>query len=244
MLRLVEAEIKKLHTSKIWWLIAAGAVLPALITCLSFLEDRDISWLVFTHVALLIFNVQSLLTFSAFAAFLRAREYEENMMEVILCYPYPKRKFLFSKLAVMLLAIGTTVILFGICTLFSGSVLLKASLPPELFRHFIKILLLVSLMHLLLSPAAFFLAGLTHLAVSGVLYGIVGMCLCMMLYSTDFIQFIPLCIPFVLTDHILGMDVMKILPNYGIHWSILAVWPVFFLFADAKKQQDIYSRSL
>jgi bacitracin transport system permease protein len=243
MLRLMEAEIKKLHASKMWWLLAAGAVLPALITSLSFLEDRDISWLIFMHVALLIFNVQSLLIFSSFAAFLRAREYEENMLEVILCYPYPKRNFLFSKLVIMLLIIGITVILFGMCTLFSGSIFLKASLPPALFRHFIKILLFVSLMHFLLSTAAFFLAGLTHMAVSGVIYGIAGMCLCMMLYSTDFIQFLPVCIPFVLTDHILGMDVMKILPYCGVHWSILAVWSVLFLLADFKKQQDIYSKS-
>jgi bacitracin transport system permease protein len=243
MLRIMEAEIKKLYASKMWWLIAAGAVLPALITCLSFLEKRDTSWLVFMHVALLIFNVQSLLTFSAFGAFLYAREYEDNTIEVILCYPYSKRSFLFAKLAIMFLVIVITAILFGTCTLCFGSILLPAVLTSTLLRHFVKILLLVILMHFLLSPAVFFLAGLARMAISGVISGIVGMCLCMMLYSTNFIQFIPMCIPFVLTDHILGMNVMRILPNYGIHWSILAVWFVLFLFVNANIRPDIYSRS-
>lgn len=243
MLRILEAEMKKLYSSKMWWLIAAGAVLPALMTYLSFLEQRDISWLVFIHVTLLIFNVQSLLTFSAFAAFLSAREYEENTIEVILCYPYPKQYFLLAKLIIMLLVVGMTAILFGICTLCFGTILLPISLTPALLWQFIKVLLLVALMHFLLVPAAFLLAELTHMAISGVIYGIANMCLCMMLYSTNFIQFIPPCIPFVLADHILGMDVMKILPNYGIHWSILVVWFALTLYMSVNIRPSIYSRS-
>lgn len=243
MLRILEAEIKKLYASKIWWLIAVGAVLPGLITCLSFLQQRDISWLVFIHVALLIFNVQSLLTFSTFASFLCAREYEDNTIEIILCYPYPKWNFLFAKLSIMFLAIGITAILFGICTLCFGAALLSSALTSTLLWHFIKILLLVILMHFLLIPAAFLLAELTRMAISGVIYGIIGMCLCMTLYKTNFIQFIPTCIPFDLTDHILGMYVMKILPNYGIHWSILAVWFALFLIINVNIRPSIYSRS-
>jgi bacitracin transport system permease protein len=243
MLRILEAEIKKLYASKIWWLIAAGAVLPGLITYLSFLQNHNISWLIFLHVALLILNVQSLLTFSAFAAFLCAREYEDNTIEIILCYPYPKGNFLFAKLAIMFLIIGITVILFGICTLCFGAALLSSALTSTLLLHFIKILLLVILMHFLLSPAAFLIARLTRMAISGVIYGIIGTCLCMMLYKTNFIQFIPTCIPFDLTDHILGMDVMKIVPNYSIHWGILAGWFVLFLLINFNIRSSIYSRS-
>ena len=243
MLRILQVEIKKLYASKMWWLIAVGSVLPGLITCLSFLQQRNISWLVFIHVALLIFNVQSLLTFSAFAAFLCAREYEDNTIEIVLCYPYPKWYFLFAKLAIMFLIIGITLILFGICTLCFGAFLLTSSLTSALLLHFIKILLLVLLMHFSLSPAVFLLADLTRMTISGVIYGIIGMCLCMMLYKTNFIQFIPTCIPFDLTDHILGMDVMKILPSYSIHWSILAVWFVLFLLINVNIRPSIYSRS-
>lgn len=243
MLRILEAEIKKLFASKIWWLIAIGAVLPGLITYLSFLQSRNISWLIFLHVALLIFNVQSLLTFSAFAAFLCAREFEDNTIEVILCYPYPKRDFLFAKLTIVFFVIGCTAVLFGICTLCFGAVLLPSAISQTLLWHFLKILLLVLLMHFLLIPSVFFLAELSRMAISGVIYGIIGMCLCMMLYKTDFIQFIPTCIPFNLTDHILGMNVMKILPSYSIHWSILAVWFVVFLLLSAIGRTNIHSRN-
>ena len=242
MLRILEAEIKKLYASRIWWLTAVGAVLPGLITYLSFLQGRNISWLIFLHVALLIFNVQSLLTFSAFAAFLCAREYEDNTIEVILCYPYPKRDFLFAKLTIMAFIIAGTAILFGMCTLCFGAVLLSSAINSTLLWHFIKILLLVILMHFLLIPATFFLAEFSRMAISGVIYGIIGMCLCMMLYKTNFIQFVPMCIPFDLTDHILGMNVMKILPNYSIHWNILTVWFALFLLLSANIRSSIYSR--
>jgi bacitracin transport system permease protein len=243
MLRILEAEIKKLYSSKMWWLIAVGALLPTLMTILSFLEQRDISWLVFIHVALLIFNVQSLLTFSTFAVFLCAREYEDNTIEVILCYPYPKKHFIFAKLIIMFFVIGITAILFGICTLCSGGVLLTASITSILQWKFIKLLLLVVLMHFLLIPAAFLLAEITHMVISGVIYGIVNMCLCMMLYNTYFIQFIPQCIPFVLADHILGMDVMKILPNYSVHWGILVVWFALSIHLSVHTRSSIYSHS-
>jgi hypothetical protein len=49
----------------------------------------------------------------------------------------------------------------------------------------------------------------------------VGMCLCMSLYNTSFIQFLPPCIPFVLSDHMLGMNVMPIYSNYAVHWIIM-----------------------
>lgn len=243
MHRILEAEIKKLYASKIWWLIAVGAVLPALMTTLSFLEQRDVSWLIFFHVALLIFNVQSLLVFSAFVAFLCAREYEDNTIEVLLCYPYPRQSFLWAKLVILFAVIGMTAVLFGLFALAAGLVLLKAPLASASLWPFIKVLLLSSGMHFLLAPAACYLAELVRMAISGVIYGIAGMCLCMMLYSTDFIQFIPPCIPFNLADHILGMDVMKILPYHGVHWGILGVWFVLFAWAGAKIRPGIYSRS-
>lgn len=226
MLRIFEVEIKKLHSSKMWWMIMVGSILPAVITYLSFLERADLSWLEFIHVALLNFNVQSLLTFSAFAAFLCAREYEENTMEVNLCYPYPRYYFLIVKWMIMLCIIAITTILFVVFTLSFGALLLSLPIEVDLLLKFILVLLQVIVMHFLLVPAAIFIAMLSRMAISGVVVGIVSMCLCMMLYQTNFIQYIPPCIPFVLSDHLLGMDVMLIEPNYIIHWSILGGYSV------------------
>lgn len=229
MLRILEVEIKKLRSSKMWWMIMVGAILPAIITYLSFLERADLSWLEFIHVAMLIFNVQSLLTFSAFAAFLCAREYEENTMEVNLCYPYPRYYFLIVKWMIMLFIIAITTILFAVFTMGFGVLLLSLPLQADLLLKFILVLLQVIVMHFLIAPAAFFIAMLSRMAISGVIVGIVNMCLCMMLYQTNFIQFIPPCIPFVLADQLLGMDVMIIEPNYFIHWGILVGYSVLLL---------------
>ncbi len=229
MLRIIEAEIKKLYSSKMWWIIIVGSTLPGAITYLSLLEQANLSWQVFVHVAMLIFNVQSLLTFSAFAAFLYAREYESNTLEVTLCYPYPKYFFLTAKLVIMFLVIGITVILFAISTFCLGADLVSPPLQTDMLWQYIKIFLQLIIMHFLLIPATFLMAIISHLAISGVIWGIVNMCLCMMLYNTNFIQFIPPCVPFVLSDHLLGMDVMKISPNYTIHWSILIIYFVLLL---------------
>lgn len=229
MLRIIEAEIKKLYSSKMWWIIIVGSTLPGSITYLSLLKQANLSWQVFVHVAMLIFNVQSLLTFSAFAAYLYAREYESNTLEVTLCYPYPKHYFLTAKLIIMFLVIGFTVTLFAISTLCFGVALISPTLQTDMLWQFIKIFLQITIMHFLLVPATFLIAIISHLAVSGVILGIVNMCLCMILYNTSFIQFIPPCVPFVLSDHLLGMDVMKIAPNYSIHWSILIIYFVLML---------------
>lgn len=214
-------ELKKLISSKMWLLIILGAVLPAAITWLSLLEQKSLTWQEFIHVAMLCFNVSSLLVFSTFAAFIWAREYEENTVEVTMCYPYPKHHFLTVKLMLMLPVIILTTALFAIVTVICGSLFFHALPESGIFRLFISVFLSMAAMHFLIIPAAFLAAILTRRTFSGIIWGIIGMCMCMTLYGTGFIQFLPPCIPFVLSDHLLGMNVMYINPNYMIHWAIL-----------------------
>ncbi len=221
MRQIAFAELKKLRFSKMWWLILIGAILPVIITCLSLLEQTNLTWQVFIHVAMLCFNVPSLLTFSTFAAFLWAREHEENTIEISMCYPYPKHHFLTIKLLLMLLTIGLTVVLFVLTTIVGGLVFLSDPLEADVLLRFLYIALSLIIMHFLIIPGAFLAAILIRRTFSGMILGILCMCLCMTLYSTRFIQFLPPCIPFVLSDHLLGMNVMQINPNYAIHWTIL-----------------------
>lgn len=231
MLRMIHVEFKKLYASKIWWLILAGGILPAIIAWLSLLDQADLTWQGFIHVAMLIFNVQSLLILSAFAAYLWAREYEENTIEISMCYPCPKHLFLTVKMLIMLLVTALTVVLFMTATLVCGAILLTAPLNTQILWQFMTIALSLTAMHFLVVPAAFLAAILTRMTVSGIIRGIIGMCMCMTLYGTSFIQFLPSCIPFVLSDHLLGMDVMHIEPNYAIHWAILSFYFIVSLTA-------------
>lgn len=221
MIQIARAEIKKLNSSKMWILVSLGAVLPVIITCLSVYQQTNLTWQEFIHVAMLCFNVPALLIFSTFAAYLWAREYEENMLEITMCYPYPKHFFLIVKLLLMLLVILLTIGVFVIATIIGGMFVLSVSLELGLLWLFIKIALLLVIMHFMIIPGAFLITILTRHTVAGLIWGIIGMCLCMTLYSTSFIQFLPPCIPFVLADSLLGMEVMQINLNHAIHWSIL-----------------------
>lgn len=242
MRTLLKVEMLKLRSARIWWIIAAGAVLPGVITCLSFWEESTLVWREYIHVAMLIFNVQSLLTFSAFAAVMSAREYEENTMEMTLCYPYPRHHFLIAKLMIMVVVIAVTVAMFALFTIGFGMGLVSEPLSSAMLWLFIRVLLQLIFMHVLIIPAAFLAAMMSRMALPSVMLGMVSMCICMMLYNTTFIQFIPPAIPFVLSDHLLGMDVMSLLPNYTIHWSILGAYFVLLLFAGVRMPMAVQGK--
>lgn len=224
MWRIAHVELKKLNSSKMWLLVLLGAVLPVIIACLSVYKQTNLTWQEFIHVSILCFNVPVLLIFSTFAAYLWAREHEENMLEITMCYPYPKHLFLTVKMLLMLLVIFATICVFVIATMIGGGIILSTSLELSLLWLFIKVAFLLVIMHFMIIPGAFLITILTRHTVSGLIWGIVGMCLCMTLYNTSFVQFLPPCIPFVLGDCLLGMEVMQINPNYMIHWLILGVY--------------------
>lgn len=222
MFTIFRVELKKLNASKMWLLILLGAILPVIIACLSTYKE-NISWQEFIHIAMLCFNVPALLIFSTFAAYLWAREYEENTAEIMMCYPYPKHLFLTTKLLIILIVIMLTLLLFAGTTILGGIFILYAMIDTAMLWLFLKIAFYLMIMHFLIVPFAFFITIITRHTVAGLIWGIVGMCLCMSLYNTSFMQFLPPCIPFVLSDHMLGMNVMPINSNYAIHWGILLI---------------------
>jgi hypothetical protein len=217
---ILRVELKKLNASKMWLLILLGAILPVIIACLSTYKE-NLSWQEFIHIAMLCFNVPALLIFSTFAAYLWAREYEENMAEIMRCYPYPKHVFLTAKLLIMFLVILFTVLLFVAATIVGGILILPVMIDTAMLCLFSKVAFFLAIMHFLIVPFSFFITIITKHTVAGLLWGIVGMCLCMSLYNTSFMQFLPPCIPFVLSDHMLGMNVMPIHSNDAVHWIIM-----------------------
>lgn len=230
MKRVLEVEIIKLKMLKIWWLVIFGAAMPGIIAYLSFYNYENLLWKEYLHVAMLIFNVQSLLTFAAFTVYLWAREYEEKTLEIVMCYPYPNQFFLISKIIIMIGVIGITTLLFELGVIISWSIIFGELPNLSMVLSFSGILGLVVIMHSLMIPIYLLLGIVTKLSVAGTIFGIINMCICMMLYHTDFIQFIPPCIPFVLADHLIGMNVMTINSNYNIHWSILIGGFIIFLY--------------
>lgn len=220
--RIFIAELKKARSLNIWWLVLAGGILPGIITWLTFYHQEKAGWFEFAGRSLLSFNVQSLLTFAAFAAYLWAREYEENTIETVLCYPFPRLHLLLVKLALLFLVVAFTIALFFFTTLIAGRGMLASGMPKELMWKLIKALVHTGILHFLLMPVYLCVAMITRISISGLIFGIINMCICMAFSHTGFLQYMPLCIPYVLGDHLLGMNSLTADNRFWVYDCIVA----------------------
>lgn len=234
MARYFKVEIIKLRFLKIWWLVIAGAVLPGIITYLTLFQQENGTWLIFTNTCLLTFNVQSLLTYSAFATYIWAREYEDHTMELVLCYPYPRFSLVLIKLVIMFLVIIVTEVLFFGSTLLAGKIMIESMIPEELFTKFIIVLLHTGIMNFLLLPIYFCIAIVTKISISGLIFGIINMCVCMAMNTTGFVQYIPQCIPYVTGDNLMGVKSITVDNSLAFYYGILIAIFLILLFISKK----------
>lgn len=219
--RLLIAEMKKMRSLHIWWLIIAGGILPEIITYLTLYKKDNIEWLDYTNMSLLSFNVQSLLTFAAFATFMWAREYEENTMELVLCYPFSRFCLVLVKLVILFFVVVVTTVLFFGITLIMGRGLFESLIPKELLWKLIIALLHTGILHFFMMPLYLCIAIFTEISISGLITGITNMCICLALSHTSLVQYIPPCIPYVIGDHQLGMKSLIVDHPLWVYDSIL-----------------------
>lgn len=217
---LVHVEQIKLRSSKILWMIPAGAILPPIIAVLTLLDRNDVDWKIYLHTSLDTFNILILLIFASFTSFIWAREYEERMMEVTLLYPYPKYKLLLAKLNVMSIIITVTVVLWAASTCCIGVFYLKTGMESKVWIDFLKLLVPMIVMHFLLITVTFFITIVLKNILVGAIIGVIGVCLCFIFQSGATIQYIPLCLPLVISSNLFGYREM-VLDNYIVSFSIL-----------------------
>jgi bacitracin transport system permease protein len=229
MFRLIRVELKKLTSSRMLWLIVVGGVIPAIIAALMLMNHENIGWKSYLNVSMDVFNSQSLLTFACFTSFIWAREYEENTMEITLCYPYPKYYLLMSKLVVLLLIIICTTILWVLGSGISGALFLGQALEKNIVFQLLKVLGPIVLMQFMLLTITFYVTILTKQILSGVAMGVMCVALCTIFQTSSFIQYIPFCIPLVISHNLFGFHNI-ILYSYSTSWYILIASFVISLF--------------
>lgn len=222
MIKILEVEFRKLFSSKILGVIFAGIFLPVLMSWMLLMDNENLGWRYFLHGSLYLFNIQSLLTFAVFSSFIWAREYEENTMEVTLCYPYPKFYFFISKLLLMHGIVLFTCLMFALANGAMGAIVISEALDNTLILEFVKVVSLCVLMHFLLLPVTFFATIISKQVLAGIGLGILFLALCMMFSYSSFVQYIPFCIPMVLSDNLFGFRQIP-LDSYSVPWYILSV---------------------
>lgn len=217
---LVLVELKKLMSSKMLWMIPAGAMLPPIITALTLLDADGVDWTGYIHASMDTFNTLVFLIFASFTSFIWAREYEERMMEITLLYPYPKHKLFIAKLNTMAIIITVTVLLWVVSTCSIGGFLLNTRIESKAVIDFLKVLVPMIVMHFLLIPVTFFVTIVCKNVLVGAILGVIEVSLYYILQSGTIIQYIPLCLPMVISHHLYGFKQI-ILDSYIISWSIL-----------------------
>jgi len=223
MERLLKAEIIKLRSLKLWWLVIAGGVLPVVITYLTVYNQENVTMQTFVHTSVLTFNIQALLTYATFATYIWARENEEHMMEIVLCYSYPAMWLVSAKLIVMIFIILSANMLF-LLSLFCGNLIMFGNrMQIDMLSLIIKALLNSASMNFLLVPLYLGIAVITKLPISGLIFGIINMSICMVFGSTKMIQYIPQCIPYLIGDKILELNSILLSHSRWVYYLILSV---------------------
>lgn len=217
---LVHVELKKLRSSKILWMIPAGAILPPIIAALTLLDVDGIDWKYYLHTSLDTFNLLVFLIFASFTSFIWAREYEERMMEVTLLYPYPKYKLLLAKLQVMAILITVTVLFWALGSWCIGGLYLKTMIEANVLVDLLKILVPMIGMHILLLTVPFFITIILKNVLVGTILGVIAVAFSFIFRSGTIIQYIPFCLPMVILHHLFGYHEM-ILDDYMVSLSIL-----------------------
>lgn len=228
MKNLIHVEIKKLMSSKILWMIPAGALLPPIISALVSLDIEGLDWMTFLTTSTDMFNSLIFLIFASFTSFIWAREYEERMMEITLLYPYPKYKLLLAKICLMAIIITLTVLLFEAGTLIIGNFYIDTTMDKEIIIDFIKILAPLCLMHFLLITFPFFITLLSKSVLTGAVLGVIEVALCYLFKAGAIIQYIPLCLPLVISNNLFGITAITQDSSF-LSWGILIFTFIAFL---------------
>lgn len=147
----------KLKRSKMLWLIAAGALLPALLNF--FIAYHRVGstgilqWSTLFHDELMLMTLlMSPSLFALFAGYILAREYQERTVNTFLTAPRARLELLFAKYAIMIPVIFATLALSYLLTLLSGLLLKHEALTAALLgKYALKFALLLVMQFALIS---------------------------------------------------------------------------------------------
>ncbi|MCL2719100.1 MAG: ABC transporter permease [Lachnospiraceae bacterium] len=221
MLSVVKVEIKKLMSSMVLWMIPAGAILPAIISVLVLLNIEGVYWKGYIHTSMDTFNPLAFLIFACFVSFIWAREYEEGMMEITLLYPYPKYVLLYAKIILMFIIIAIIVILWAVSTYIAGRIYLGEVMNTGDLKELIKMLPVIIVTQFLLVTITFFITMVFKNILVGAILGVISVVLCYLFQASPAIQYIPICLPMVLSHNLYGFN-QVILDSYAVSFGILS----------------------
>jgi hypothetical protein len=122
---------------------------------------------------------------------------------------------------ILFLVIVVTTAFFFCTTLIVGGGMFGSRMPQELLWKLMKALLYTGSMHFLLMPLYLCIAMVTRISISGLVFGIANMCICMALSHTSSAQYIPQCIPYVIGDNQLGMKSLIMDHSLWVYYSIV-----------------------
>jgi hypothetical protein len=157
MRSILYSELIKLKGSKILWMVAVGAFLPAILLLLTASNivhsSRHLTFLMLIQNAFFFLNlIMGPPLFCLISGFVVARENQDRTINQLFMYPQSRVLFILGKWFVLLPIIFITTLLLFILVILMGAVYFHLPITASQFIHYLLTVLLVIALQWLLTP--------------------------------------------------------------------------------------------
>lgn len=215
MLNLIICEFSKLKRSRIWWLLGIAALLPVILTIMPYLTNgsdtyyKTLTWGRALGFNGLLMNLGlGIIFFPLLAGYLYAREYTERTADTYLSYPYRREALFFSKFIVLTLLMLGCLLFSFLLTLAAGFIPPHDALTPPVLVQQLKGYLASGFFHVLLLPAAVFLAVRGRSYIPPIVLGMAAAVTNLVLMQSEYVATFPWCGPLLVGFNLSGQGWM------------------------------------
>lgn len=207
MLNVIYTDLLKLKRAKILWMLL---LLVLLLNSVEFVDLYNITnrgviveWnRSVENIAFFVNIMLAVPIVSIIVGFIFSREYSENTINTLFTYPISRTKFIISKLVIIYILILMT---FISCYIFS--IIVGIIFPHELFTlgifiKYLKVYLLMSVMHFALVPPVALVAVFSKNIVPPICFGVGVTFVSMFISQTKYGQVFPWSVPAVVTQDV------------------------------------------
>lgn len=235
MLDVLYTELLKLKRSKILWLIAIGALLPAFLSFMlgysRFRDGMPMGWdSVLLNNATLMNLLMAPALFALVSGFVVAREYQDNTINTLLTYPVPRGNILLGKLAILLAVVASTLLLSFAAILVSGQFVQTEPLTGGVLARHLRITGWTIAAQFALVPIAMGVSLIGRSLLPAIVTGIAAVVASgIVINSERYSLYFPWTIPVRLIFYLAGKDTLDVAKEATILAAVFLLSLVFSL---------------
>ncbi|TGE38912.1 ABC transporter permease [Desulfosporosinus fructosivorans] len=239
--KIITTELQKLKNCKILWAIPTIFVIPNFLVFLIYAINPKYPIVVWQDYFLTPVMLINLLVgigfFALLTGFIFSREYQEHMINNLFTYPISRSNFFVGKLIVMLIIIAVTLLASFVLSILSGFILKHEPLTTIVVFEYLKVYLLMIIMHFALVPIVAQLSISKRNIIPPIILGICAMVLNLIILNTPFNTIFPWTIPAIFSPHEGGRS----FTNYPLGiFTLLATFVIGIVLSLNSLKRDVH----